>query len=806
MIQNNIKIAWRNISKNPVTAAINILGLSLGFASVVLILLFIRDELSYDQFHQHKDDIYRISWFSENPQTRTPHPMAQGLVRDFPEVESAVSITPIWGPGLTRRIFSIANPQNALKYDEKAILGVDSTFFDVFSFNLLKGNPKKVLRNVGGILISDQMAKKYFRDEDPLGKQLSINDNQFLAQVEGVFEKVPENSHFHFDFLVSYVTLKSIEDENSQFHTWHDFGHFNYIKLHPKTSPLALENKLMAWAAQFVGWDRDDLERLSKAQEGFKLQPLTDIHLKSNIRWELEANGHMGYVYIMSIAAIFILVMACVNFMNLSLGKSLDRVKEIGIRKASGASKTELIRQFLVESMLISVISLVIAGLMLEVGSSWLSGLFGKQLSLNYLEQPDLVIYFLAIFIFTGLVPGLYPAIYLSSLSLSGILRGKFGSGPRGQTIIKFLVVFQFTLALMLISGSIIIFSQLQFFQDKPLGFQKEHLLVIPVKSDEIRNKFLTLKGELKNIDGVKNVAGCSNVPGKQYNQHAAFLNEDPQNRIDISDWLVDVDIIDALKLQIIAGRGFSLDFATDSMASFVINQKAVESFGLENPVGTPITWELDEKYIEGKIIGIVQDFHFQSLHEPVRPILMTIRQDFNHAIVNIGHKNVTEIISKIEDVWTSFDHQHEFEYTFFDETIDQQYRAENNLGKAVNGFAVLAVMLACLGLLGIAKLSFAKKIKQIGIRKVMGAQPLGLIVLLIRDYSKLVIIAIFTGIPLCWLVMKNWLQNFEYRVAINPITFLVTGAFLLLVTWLTLGYLTYKTAKVNPADTLKDE
>ena len=805
MIQNEVKIAFRDITKNPVTASINVLGLSLGFASVFLILIFIRGELSYDQFHEGKDEIYRIAWFSENPQTRTPHPLAQALVQDFPEVESAVSLSPIWGPGLTRRVFSVLNPENKLKYDESNIMSVDSTFFDVFSFNLIQGNPKKVLRNVGGILISDEMARKYFRDENPVGKQLSIN-NQFLVQVEGVFEKVPENSHFHFDFLLSYVTLKAVDDANSEYYTWSDFGHFNYIKLAPKSNAAALENKLMEWVAPFVGWNSDDLKRLNNSKQRLMLQPLTDIHLKSNIRWELEGNGNIGYVYVMAIAAIFIFVMACVNFMNLTIGKSLDRIREIGIRKANGATKPQLIRQFIIESVLLSVIALLIAGLTLEISAPFINSLLGKHIALNYFQQPDLLVYFVFIFLFTGLVPGLYPALYLSSIPLTSILRGSFRTSPKGQFISKLLVIVQFTIALILISGSVIIFRQLQFFQHKSLGFQKGQLLVVPIKSGEIRNKFSTLKAGLLAINGVVQVSACSNVPGKQFNQNSVFLADDPQIKIDVSEWMVDEDIINTMGLQLVSGRGFSLDFATDSVTAFIVNQKAVKSLGLDDPLGTFIVWEKDNVNIRGKIVGVVNDFHFQSLHQPVRPVLISMRKGYNHAVIRINHENTDHIIDQVSDVWNGIDDQFEFEYTFLDDTIDQQYRAESNLGRVVNCFALLAVMLACLGLFGIAKLSFAKKTQQIGIRKVLGAKTSGLIVLLIKDYSNLVIVAILVGIPLSWWVMKNWLQNFEYRIAINPGIFMATGLSLLLVTWLALGLLTYKTAKVNPVDTLKDD
>lgn len=492
--------------------------------------------------------------------------------------------------------------------------------------------------------------------------------------------------------------------------------------------------------------------------------------------------------------------------MNLSIGKSLGRIGEIGIRKVNGATKIQLIRQFMVESMLLSLIALIIAGLTLEAGGPIIDSLLGKQVSVNYFRHPDLLVYFMLIFLFTGLVPGCYPAVYLSSIPLTTILQGSFRSGPKGQRISKILVIIQFTIALMLISGSIIIFSQLRFFQQKDLGFEKEHLLVIPIKSERVRARFSALKTELLAIKGVNQVPACSNVPGRQFNQNSIFLAQDPQHRVDASEWMVDEDVVGTLGLQLVAGRPFSLDYATDSVAAFMVNQKALERLDLKQPLGSSIVWQKDDVEIKGKIIGVLSDFHFQSLHQPVRPILVVMRKDYNHAILKIDSKHTDRVISKIQRVWEGFDQQFAFEYTFLDETLDEQYRAESNLCQTVNSFAVLAVILACLGLFGIAKLSFAKKIKPIGIRKVMGAETSGLIMLLLKDYSRLVIAAVLIGIPICWVVMQNWLQNFEYRISINPLVFVVTGLCLLFVTWLGLGYLTYKTVKVNPAETLKDE
>lgn len=341
MIRNYLKIAFRNLIKQKLYSVINISGLGFGMACVLLIVIFVKDELSYDRFHQDTDDIYRIAWWSDNPQTRTPHPMAQALVRDFPQVVAGTSLSPLWGPGLTKQTFSVRNPESDITFDERDILSVDSTFLEVFSFDLVKGNRKEVLRNPGGMLLSESAAKKYFGDADPIGRQLTINDDSTLLVVEGVFADVPDNSHFHFDALVSYVTLKAGDPDNV-YYTWADFGHFNYIRLMPGSDPVALQNELMDWIIGYIEVSEEDMQRAVEANVHFKLQRITDIHLNSRIRWELESNGNMNYVYIMTAAAFLILVIACVNFMNLTTARSADRSKEIGIRKSVGALKSTL--------------------------------------------------------------------------------------------------------------------------------------------------------------------------------------------------------------------------------------------------------------------------------------------------------------------------------------------------------------------------------------------------------------------------------------------------------------------------------
>jgi len=404
MLKNYLITSLRNLSKNKIFTIINISGLSVGMASVLLIILFIKDELSFDKFHDHSEDIYRIAWFSGDPQTRTPHPMALAMVRDFPEVEKGVSLSPIWGPGLTAQTLSVSNPETLLRFDETNILAVDSNFFDVFSFEVVLGD-ENALNKPNTILISEKMAKKYFADSNPIGKMLNIKfrSSEVAISVAGVFANVPDNSHFHIDFLISYVGLKG-RRPGSEYYTWRDFGHFNYVKLKHGADPQVLQDKLMEWSANYMDWLTPEvLEEAEMNNYHFKLQPITDIHLKSQIRWELEPNGNIAYIHIMTASALFILIIACVNFMNITSSKSIERTKEIGIRKSVGATRPQLIMQFLGESITIAIISMILAGLLLEIFSPFFNQITGKNLQINYLLDYQLLIFMFALALLVGI-------------------------------------------------------------------------------------------------------------------------------------------------------------------------------------------------------------------------------------------------------------------------------------------------------------------------------------------------------------------------------------------------------------------
>jgi putative ABC transport system permease protein len=802
MLQNYFRVALRYFYKSKVHTFINLAGLTLGITSVFLIALYIQQELSFDRFHNRAEDLYRITWHDENPQTRTPHPMAQAMVADFPEVESAVSLTPLFGSGLTVETHSFRNLEKDERFDESRILAVDTTFFDVFSFPIVSGDAKNALKQMRGLLISESMARKYFDDADPVGKQLAVDGDSLLVNVVAVFKDVPANSHFHFDFLISYVREKAM-DGDDPFYSWADFGHYNYIRLRPGSDPKELEGKLLDWVPKYLPWTQEDINGLKAAGFGFRLQPVTDIHLQSHLRWELGVNGNIESVYILGAAALLILVIACLNFMNLTTAKSTERAKEIGIRKSLGAQRKQLAFQFIQESALVAIVAVALAAVMIEASLPIFNDLTGSTLEASYAE------YFLALVLLGGLIgvlSGMYPALYLASAKPTSIMKGKVDAGAGGSSFRNLMIAFQFGMSTALISGAIIIYNQLSYLQNRPLGFESENVLVIPVKSEALSERFQELKTELERVEGVTAVSATSNIPGRQFNQNNIAWSRYPEDDIATSECMIDADYFRTLNIELKEGRFFSTGAAADSAHTYLLNETAVQNLNLEDPIGAEINWYRDGVTEKGRVIGVVKDFHFQSLHEPLRPMLFAAGDNFNFIVIRGNFSNLNDDIAAIEKIYRTFDQTFEFEFSFLDDQLQQQYQGEKRLGSAIATFSVIAVAIACAGLFGMALILFNRKIKEISIRKVLGATTLDLLIRLLRSYTILVLVAGLVAAPLTWWTMNKWLANFNYRIEVSAVVFITAIALLLCVSWITLSYLTLKTARLNPADTLKSE
>ncbi|HTE33498.1 MAG TPA: ABC transporter permease [Chryseolinea sp.] len=803
MLYNYFHVALRNLLKNRVHSVINVMGLALGMASVFLITLYISHELSFDTFHHDADDLYRITWMDNNPQTRTPHPMAQALAADFPEVESAVSLTPLWGAGLTRETHSFHIPSSDKRYDEMNILAVDTTFFKVFDFPLIKGDPKTALKSINGLLISESMARKYFRDEDPMGKQVAVDSANYLVEVVGVFKDVPANSHFHFDFLISYLREKSFDPDDS-YYGWTDFGHYNYVRLRPQTDAAALESKLMKWSQKYLDWSDQDYASLADRHYGFRLQPVKEIHLQSKLHWELEPNGTLEYMYILGAAALFTLLIACVNFMNLTTAKSAERAKEIGVRKTMGAFRYQLSAQFLTESICTALVAVGISILIIEISLPFFSYLTGNVMNIHY---PSYLTAAVGAALVIGALSGIYPALYLSGVRPHVVLKGKLFQSPKGSRFRKGLIVLQFGISMVLISSTVIIFNQLSFLQHKDLGFGREEVIVIPVKKSEGMYHFDALRNELLRVDGVKAVSASSNIPGHQFNQHGIAMNKRPDDAINSSEAFVDYDFFTTMGIELKDGRTFLRENPSDNEV-FVLNETAARQLDAsKNVIGRELLWHNDEVIVRGTIVGIVKDFHFQSLHEPIRPLMFKLsRTAYSFIVIKVDINGFGNRIKDIERVYKQFETTFGFEFSFLEEQLNKQYQTERQTGAMLAIFSGLALLIASFGLFGMSMMLFYQKAKEVSIRKVLGATPSALLVLMLGDFTKLVLFAIAIGIPLSWLMMTEWLKNFSYRVGINPLIFLFSGLLLVVIAWVTLGYFTVKATQLNPAETLKND
>ncbi len=802
MIKSYFLTEIRSLLKKPVYTAINLIGLTFGLACFTFIVTYISHELSYDRFHKNGSAIYRVVWYNENPQTRTPHPLAQAMKTDFSEVVNAVSLTPLWGPGLTRQTFSIKNIEKNIVYDETNVLAVDSTFFQIFSFELLKGNPETVLKRPGGILLSESMSKKYFGADDPIGRFLSVNNDNSLIEVIGVFRDVPKSSHVHFDFLVSYVHEKA-GDPHSDYFSWKDFGHYNYVQLHPDADVDALEAKLMDWLPKYVNFPPDVFHHYKNNQFGLRLQPLYEIHLKSDLLWELESNGNIQYVYMMLAAAILILTIGTFNFINLTTSRSLYRTKEIGVRKCLGAFNQQIVVQFIGQAMIVAGVSTVLSLLLMQAGFPFFFRLVGLSgYAINWMNS-GIIISCTALLI--GCAAGYFSSHQLVVIHPSQLIRGKFTGSAAGARISNWLMVFQFGVAMFLVTLGLIFYKQLTVIQNEPLGFTKDELIVVPIKNRDI---FWTsgeyLKEELLKISGVNGVTGASNIPGKGFNQNPIYTKSDPANQINTSELIVDYDFLDVMEIEIKSGRNFLRENPADLTSGILLNETAARQLQLTDFSET-IIWDRDSELIKGNVLGIVSDFHFQSLHRQVRPLLIKLhKRNFNYLIIKVDDRNIKETLKNIESAWKRWDDRFDFEFYFLNEALNQQYHKERSATSIMIFFALITLFISCLGLLGLAGLRYELRAKEISVRKVLGANSLQLFLLLMQDFTKRILLAFGLVIPAIYLVANQWLANFERRITISPNYFILSALVILVLAWITIAFLTIKTVRINPAVSLK--
>ncbi len=793
MIKNYLKIAFRNLWRHKVFSFINIMGLAVGMTACFLIFLYVRFELSYDSFHKKADRIYRVVADIKTPTEvinadRPAWAVAPNAKDEFPEIQSFVRVTS--NNELIRK--------GDIKFNEENTLWADSSFFTVFDYKLLKGNPQTALKEPFSIVLSETTAKKYFGKADPFGQSVLITDEGLPAKVTGIFKDIPENSQIKGDLVISMSTV--IKQWNHGLDSsWGSYGARAFLLLKPGANAKALEKKFPAFLERRNGTEM----KKSQMYPTLFLEPLKDVYLYTTR--EGHKKGNIMNVYIFSIVAIFILLIACINFVNLTTARSAERAKEVGIRKVVGALKTQLSKQFIGESVILCLIAFVLTLFFSWVLLPVFNQLAGKTISNSIFENFNyLSILFLAS-IGIGLLAGVYPALILSSFKPVIVLKGKFSTGSRGIFLRKALVVSQFTISFGLIIATIIVYNQMSYMRNQDLGFSKDQVIVIDTFGDKGKDAF---KQALTSIPTIKSVATSSSVPGSG-NPGAYSEIENTKGDLQVANldlYFVDFDYINQFKIKMVAGRGFSKEFATDTTQAMVLNEAAVKMFGYSSPQQA-IGRSFKQWGREGKIIGVVRDFHFRSLQQPIKPLSMRIEPGgCNLVSANVSAKNLSATISSMENKWKAAIPNRPFSYFFLDEYFDKQYKSEERFGRLFLNFAILAIFISCLGLLGLASYSTIQRTKEIGIRKVLGASTSNIVNLLSKDFLKLVAISAIIAFPIAWFSMNKWLQDFAYRIGVTWWAFVAAGMLATFIALFTISFQAIKAAIANPVKSLRTE
>jgi putative ABC transport system permease protein len=810
MLKNYIKIAWRSLFKNKAFSAINIAGLAVGIAVCLLIMLFVQDELSYDGFNDKAGQIVRVVFRGtmngeKMKEASVMAPVAPTLRKDFPEVLDATRLLQYGSPKIT-----VGNTT----FKDASFAYVDSNFFQVFTLPLIKGDAKTALVEPNTVVITEAISQKYFGNADPIGKLLNLKDVNQLYRVSGVMKEIPANSHFHFDILGS---MASVPDARSA--SWMSGSYFTYLVLQKGYDHKKLEAKLPQEIDRYVapqllkglGVSLADFRKKGN-DIGLYLQPLTDIHLKSDFSNGLEPGGDIRYVYIFGVIALFMLLIACINFMNLSTAAASKRVKEVGIRKVLGSVKYELIAQFLLESALLTLFSLLLALALIKVSLPAFNELSGKHLRLNLLQNPSMIFGLLLFWLFVSILAGSYPAFYLSSFKPISVLKSKFIDKGRNISFRSALVVFQFVISVGLIIGTTVVYQQLSYIRNVKLGYDKEQLLVLR-NSYLLGNKEDVLKEQLLHDPRVASVTSSAFLPAGPTDDEmsSSFPDGDRTKNSRVRIYHIDENYIPTMGMKIVEGRNFSTEFPSDSSKdapTVIINETLAKVFGWgKNAVGHTVNLATDN---EGgkkgiKVVGVVQDFHYRSLHEAINPLLMVLQKS-SGLIIKVKTKDIGGLVATIKKQWDAYKIEEPFTYAFVDELYNQTFIAEQKTATILNIFAGLTIFIACLGLFGLATFTAEQRKKEIGIRKVLGASIPDLLALLSKEFVVLVGIAILIAMPIAWWAMSVWLQDFAYRVTISGWVFVMAGVAAICIALLTVSFQAVKAALVNPTTSLKAE
>lgn len=797
MFGSYLKITYRLFKRNKLYSIINIMGLAVGMACCILILSYVLTELSFDRFHAHSSRIHRLAvngTLSNRPFNLacTNGAQAPGVSRDIPEIENFARFA---------QLGRIPVQYLDRQYFESDILWAEPSIFEIFSFPLIKGDPATALTPAFCAVLTESTAERYFGEKDPIGKILTINDHERYS-VTGVMADVPENSHLRFDMLLSF---KTYQDRNPQdFSRWMgNFAFYSYLLLREGADPARVEAKFAPLVEKNIG----PILKIVGGEIIFRLQPLESIHLHSHLMGEISSNPDPAYITIFSVLALFILALACINFMNLATARSAGRGREVGIRKVHGAARGRLVRQFLGEATIQSFLSLGLAVIIAEIALPVFRAASGREMTIPYLTFPWLIPALLVLALAVGAAAGCYPAFVLSSFQPAAVLRSGSGGSSGRKRFRALLVTFQFTISIALLIGTGIIYRQLHYLKNKNLGFDKRHVMVLRLNNEDARNAADVLKQELRTLPIVDSVGAASHVPGWGAG-HNAVLPEGFKTEDSLLMGIihVDMDYLSTLGIEIATGRPFSRDFPSDPGKAALINQTAALSFGWDNPLGKTLQ-ELDGVSLPCTVVGIIKNYHFSNARNAIEPlVIFCMPKQVSSLVVRLVPGNLPEQIRSLQQKWREIVPSAAYDGFFLDTSLDSQYRSEERLGRLFAIFTGLAVFIGCLGLFGMASFTAERRTREVGIRKVLGASPSEMILLLSRELVGLILVANLIAWPTAFLAARWWLRDFAYRTRIDPLIFIVSALSLLGIGWLTTAYQSAKAAFSDPVDSIKYE
>lgn len=802
MIKNYIKTAFRNIRKNKISSFLNIAGLAIGLTCFIIIGIYIFNELSFDRNNSKLERIFRVGLSLklndiEYNEASLQFPAANALIEDYPDVEEAARL-------YKELDFPLLKYGNN-KFTEVNFFFADKAIFNVFDFKFVSGNSGKALLKPNQIAISETIAKKYFDDENPIGKTITYqNSDEF--EISAVFKDLPANSHFHSDFIAPMSFILNYWDKtlgtNGRHNNWYWNGTWTYVLLNEKVSAENLKKKIPEFVQKYFP------ERYSGAS--LFMQPLADIHLYSDLGNEIEPNGSIIYVYIFSTIAVFVLFIACINFINLSIAQGSERTKEIGVRKVLGAAKSQLISQIISETIITSLLATASSLILVELLLPLFHEIFGRPISMNLYENYIGILLLVVVAIIVGFISGFFPAVYLSSFSPVKILKKSMYFNFSYETFRKTLVVLQFSISIFLIIGMGMIYKQMNYIKNKDLGFNKERELIIRARAD-VNTKFEIFKNELINIPGIVSVTGTSDIPGLGSNGSRFIpegISKDEPLMLPLT--YADYDFLTALDIRVKEGRNISKEFPTDATQAFILNEKAVENLGWkDNAIGKKLDLfgaGTDNIVRSGYVVGVIEDYNYESLHSNVKPLVLAYHPSHQYYIIRLGKGGTANQLEEIEKIWNKFSPDWAMESFFLDSRLEALYQNDQRLGKIVNNFGVIALLVACLGLYGLASFAAKKRIKEIGIRKVLGASVPGIIKMLSFDFIKLVLIANLMAFPAAFYLLRNWLSGFAYHVDIDIVIFFYASGITIVVALVTVGFQAAKAAISNPIEAIKYE